>query len=235
MSSPFFYISHLADESGDLTLPEETSHHVVQVLRMLHGEKIWLTNGKGKKLLATITEPHRKKCRVAILERYSEPESPRKTAIAISLLKNTSRFEWFLEKAAEIGISEIIPLVCERTEKHSAKTDRFKSVLVSAMLQSQQVWITEMGPPVSFKDFCSSIKMEHRYIAHCQDAGKETWEKLRPEGNGSRLVLIGPEGDFTPKEIEWAIENGWKPLSLGETRLRTETAGLVAAVLMKNL
>jgi 16S rRNA (uracil1498-N3)-methyltransferase len=156
--------------------------------------------------------------------------------VAISLLKNASRFEWFLEKATEIGVSGIVPLLCERTEKEHARIDRLRSILVSAMLQSQQAWLPELSEPMGFSELVGRPASGGRYIAHCLEAPLSTdsladWRKTA-DGVPPQLILIGPEGDFSPKEVEAALKEGFLPVTLGENRLRTETAGVVAATLL---
>ncbi|MEI2748632.1 MAG: RsmE family RNA methyltransferase [Ferruginibacter sp.] len=163
------------------------------------------------------------------------PAPERKNTIAISLVKNASRFEWFLEKATENGIAAIIPLICSRTEKQHFRTDRMKNILISAMLQSQQVWLPEMHEPQSFLTYISTETASQKFIAHCEpDKEKIALSKIYKHGLPTS-ILIGPEGDFTAAEIKSALDAGFVPVALGETRLRTETAGLAAAVLLQQL
>ncbi|RYZ29126.1 MAG: 16S rRNA (uracil(1498)-N(3))-methyltransferase, partial [Chitinophagaceae bacterium] len=151
--------------------------------------------------------------------------------IAISITKNASRFEWFLEKATEIGINEIIPLLCERTEKEKFRYDRMKGILVSAMLQSQQTWLPNLHQPTSFDEVIKQASHQQKFIAHCLPEQKQQLSSVIH--HLSSIILIGPEGDFTPAEIEAALQNNFIPVALGETRLRTETAGMVAAALLR--
>lgn len=214
-------------------LDEDTSRHVVQVLRMKTGEQLNLTDGRGNLLTCVITEVHKKHCTVAVKEtQYIEPPK-RKISIAISLLKNANRFEWFLEKATEIGVNEIIPLVCERTEKEKFRYDRMEQISVSAMLQSQQTWLPAIHDPVQFEDLVfRQFDNDEKLIAHCLQNDKISLSNHQITKSSNQLILIGPEGDFTRKEIELALTNQFVPVSLGETRLRTETAGIVAATLL---
>jgi 16S rRNA (uracil1498-N3)-methyltransferase len=236
MDLPVFFVDSLPSVHQLLVLDENTSRHVVQVLRMQPGELLQLTDGKGTLATASITDDHKKKCTVTLSQSAFVPRPERRTAIAISLLKNASRFEWFLEKATELGIQEIIPLLCERTEKQHFRLERMQSVLVSAMLQSRQAWLPVLGDPVKFssnnflKD--DGFHPSQKFIAHCMENGEK--QSLRQLVNTSRsgLVLIGPEGDFTPAEVSFALESQCIPVSLGHTRLRTETAGVVAATLL---
>lgn len=232
MAFPLFYKEELDIHSPLTVLDETSSKHIIQVLRMKAGELIQLTDGKGNLSTAVIEDDNRKRCGVRITENMVVPVSERKVTIAISPVKNNSRFEWFLEKATEIGVSKIIPLICDRTEKTAMKHDRMKSILISAMLQSQQSWLPELTEPISFKEMIRDNEASAKYIAHCEDeATKKSLSTFQPF-NLSTILLIGPEGDFTKDEISLAINNGFIPVSLGNTRLRTETAGIVAASIL---
>jgi 16S rRNA (uracil1498-N3)-methyltransferase len=228
MSLPFFYLENIADDAASCTLSEETSKHVVQVLRMNIGERILLTDGKGKLVTAEITDDHRKRCQVKFVNTESVSKPSKSVQIAISPLKNASRFEWFLEKAAEVGVSAIIPLMCKRTEKQQLRTDRLKGILISAMIQSRQAWLCELCEPVTTPQLIVNHKAHQLLIAHCEEGQKESISEIKVEA--SVLMLIGPEGDFANEEIKSFLDAGFRPVSLGENRLRTETAGVVAAV-----
>lgn len=232
MPLPFFYINEYNPSQKEIVLDEDTSRHVAQVLRMKKEEKLNLTDGKGNLVTAEIIDERKKHCTVKILDSRFTSHILRRITIAISLLKNTSRFEWFLEKATEIGVSEVIPLICERTEKQKFRYDRMKGICVSAMLQSQQTWLPELHEPVRFGDLVMrQFDDYNKMIAHCIDEDKQS---LHPQisKSSNRLICIGPEGDFTKDEIELALQNDFRPVSLGDTRLRTETAGIVAATLL---
>lgn len=235
MSLPFFYKEDLVASSTEVVLDEATSKHIVQVLRMQNGEQLQLTNGKGVLFTAEITNDNRKKCAVRIITSNNEKRLKNKIAIAISPVKNNTRFEWFLEKATEIGVSEIIPLICTRTEKATFKFDRMNSILVSAMLQSQQCWLPVLHEPTKFNVLVESSEKQQKFIAHCIDDIKRDLADLDTRSLCSKIILIGPEGDFTPEEIQLSLKNNFSAVSLGQTRLRTETAGLVAATLLVNL
>jgi 16S rRNA (uracil1498-N3)-methyltransferase len=228
MSIPYFYIDQL--DINPITLDEDTSKHMISVLRMQNGDEILLTDGRGTKARSVIIDDNRKKCKVDILSNEIEHEPIRKVTIAISITKNTSRFEWFLEKATEIGVNEIIPLICERTEKQKFRFDRMKQVMISAMLQSQQCWLPVLHEPVEFKN---SIEMDYekKLIAHCLPEQKKPLNDPGMKA-GSSIILIGPEGDFTPLEIQKALQHNFIPVTLGNTRLRTETAGIAASVIL---
>jgi 16S rRNA (uracil1498-N3)-methyltransferase len=234
MAYPFFYISSYDGVQKQIVLDEETSRHIVQVLRMQQDEKLNLTDGKGSLLTCEITDPHKKHCSVIVKSTSKQEPATRKVTIAISLLKNTSRFEWFLEKATEIGVNEIIPLICERTEKQKFRYDRMKGICISAMLQSQQTWLPVLHEPVRFVDlmFRRSAN-EQKFIAHCDEGNKQTLNHQLIHTSTNQLIIIGPEGDFKKDEIILALENNYVPVSLGETRLRTETAGVVAVALLQ--
>ena len=232
MALPFFYKEDLTASDTTLVLDEATSKHMVQVLRMQVGEQLQLTNGKGDLFTVEIIDDNRKKCKVKAIQKSKISNPKSKITIAISLIKNSTRFEWFLEKATEIGVAEIIPLVCERTEKTSFKAERLKSILVSAMLQSQQCWLPVLHEPTKFNKLVQSSAQQQKFIAHCIDGAKRNLTDLNNESLSSKIILIGPEGDFTPNEIEIALQNNFSAVALGETRLRTETAGIVAATLL---
>lgn len=234
MQLPFFYKELIEPEDGMVVLDEDNSRHAVSVLRMQAGEALHLTDGRGQLLTATIADPHKKKCRLSITGTAHVPALHQKTGIGISLVKNPVRFEWFLEKAAEIGISEIFPLLCTRTEKQHFRQDRMKNVLVSALLQSRQSWLPVLHEPVKFDAVIQQQRFQQKFIAHCLEDDKALLIGGLVNTASSQLVLIGPEGDFTPAEISLALQQDFVAVSLGQTRLRTETAGMVAAVLLKN-
>jgi 16S rRNA (uracil1498-N3)-methyltransferase len=204
---------------------------MISVLRMQKGEELLLTNGKGQKARGQIIDDNRKRCVVEISSIESEEQSQPNVSIAISITKNSSRFEWFLEKATEIGVNSIIPLLCERTAKEKFRYDRMKGILISAMLQSQQAWLPDLKQPTAFADVVKAASEQQKFIAHCLPEQKQQLSSVLTQP--SSIILIGPEGDFTPKEIEVALQTGFTPVALGNTRLRTETAGMVAAALLK--
>ena len=231
MSVPFFYVENLGEKI--ITLDEDTSKHMIGVLRMQGGEEVLLTDGRGQKAKAYITDENRKRCTVQIAEKSLDEEQTPRICIAISITKNASRFEWFLEKATEIGVNEIIPLLCERTEKEKFRYDRMKGILISAMLQSQQAWLPQLHQPTAFDELVKKATTEQRFIAHCLPEQKQNLLSLIP--HRSSIILIGPEGDFTENEIGVALKLNFIPVALGQTRLRTETAGVVAATLLRML
>jgi 16S rRNA (uracil1498-N3)-methyltransferase len=235
MQLPFFYIESFDTAAKTIVLDEDTSKHIVQVLRMKTGEQLNLTDGKGSLLLCRIVTEHKRHCEVEVRSSVINPLSSKKITIAISLLKNSNRFEWFLEKATEIGVSGIIPMICERTEKEKFRYERMQGICISAMLQSQQCWLPVLHEPVQFENVemwkCGNGT---NFIAHCMEGNKGLLSHSHISTSSHSLICIGPEGDFTPKEIELALLHDFIPVSLGETRLRSETAGVVAAALLLN-
>ena len=219
-----FFTENTNDE---FILPSEESKHITKVLRKKEGDKINFTDGKGNLIIAEITTSDIRKTRVKVIEKIEkEKQHNYYLHIAISPTKNIDRFEWFLEKSCEIGIDEITPIICERSERKIVKTERCNKILLSAMKQSLKYHLPKLNEGTSFKDFIKQDFEGSKYIAHC-DKGEKT--ELRKEKKGNRiLILIGPEGDFYLTEIEKSIQHNFNPISLGNSRLRTETAAIVA-------
>lgn len=234
MSLPFFYTAHIEQGQTEQVLNEDNSRHAISVLRMQEGEQLHLTDGKGYLLTAAITEANKKKCRVRITGTHYHAPQQRRIGIGISLLKNPVRLEWFLEKTTEIGVTDVFPLLCHRTEKQHFRQERMQNVLVSALLQSRQTWLPVLHAPTKFDELVKAAFPGQKFIAHCLESDKNFLGKTTIDADRSQLVLIGPEGDFTNAEIETALRENYIPVTLGETRLRTETAGVVAAVLLKH-
>ncbi|MFN9115420.1 MAG: RsmE family RNA methyltransferase [Bacteroidota bacterium] len=235
MSLPFFFIDNEYAETNILTLSEEASRHIVQVLRMKEGEFLQLTNGKGLLLKSVLKKAHKKHAVVSVLEQEQQAPPKQEVIMAVSLLKNTARLEWFLEKAAELGVSKIIPLRCERTEKMQFRTDRAKQILISAMLQSRQCFLTQISEPQNYAAYIQSLKgadFDSKWIAHCMPEEKPLLKNAIQPAYKKTVLLIGPEGDFSENEIILAKENGFTSVSLGNTRLRTETADLTGSVIL---
>lgn len=234
MSNPVFFLEHSAQKGDRISLSEETSRHIAGSLRMKEGEGLSLTDGKGGLYTAKITAIHKKKCEVEIEEEQFQERPKGGTTIAISLLKNASRFEWFLEKSTELGVSSIIPLLCSRTERQHFRIDRMKNILVSAMIQSLRNWLPDFHEPVSLQDFwkLANSHSNQKMIAHCEPGEKVLLSEISINRDQSAIILIGPEGDFTPAEIADALQHNYLPVTLGSTRLRTETAGVAAATIL---
>jgi 16S rRNA (uracil1498-N3)-methyltransferase len=233
MASPYFYFAHLAAMPEEFVLNENSSRHIVQVLRMQSGEDLRLTDGRGLSVLAKIREANKKKCIVQIIEKRKQEQPRHSVLIALSLLKNASRFEWFLEKSTELGVSEIIPLKAARTEKQQFRMDRMKSILESALIQSQQVWMPILHEPQNFNPWVEKVQADQKFIAHCEDGKKSKLSEMIETNSSSKLILIGPEGDFTDEEIKYAISHQFVAVELGENRLRSETAAVAAAAVFK--
>jgi 16S rRNA (uracil1498-N3)-methyltransferase len=231
MQLPIFYSETLTQE-GFISLNEETSKHVSQVLRMKASDLLQLTDGKGTLVTATVTEPHKRATLVTVIKSERVQQSANTIALAVSPLKNAGRFEWLLEKATELGVNTIIPILCERTEKQHLKHERLHNILVSAMLQSRQLWLPELHAAIPFSKVLEMQPFQQKYIAHCADSQKEDLSRILANHTGNVITLIGPEGDFSSKEIDAATDARFIAVSLGNTRLRTETAGMVASVLM---
>jgi 16S rRNA (uracil1498-N3)-methyltransferase len=233
---PFFYINEYDASQKQIVLDEDTSKHIAQVLRMNKGEMLNLTDGRGNLLKGEVIDDHKKHSRVGVTESRFTPHASRNITIAISLLKNSNRFEWFLEKATEIGVHAIIPLICKRTEKQKLREDRMQNILISAMLQSQQCWLPVLHKPIDYELIFRQEEIIHasqKFIAHCIEEEKRNLADLVNETLSSQIILIGPEGDFTNQEVQLAIQNHFDAVSLGDTRLRAETAGVVAATILK--
>lgn len=209
-------------------LSEEESKHCTRVLRLQEGNNLFLTDGKGSFCEAVIKNANPKACVIEIIKRNQEYGKRKfSLSIAIAPTKNIERFEWFLEKATEIGIDEIIPLLCRYSERKEIKPERLEKVIVSAMKQSQKAYKPELSPIQNFKQFIIKPFPGSKFIAHCIDEDKKLLKNLIDPGTNV-LVLIGPEGDFSAEEVDMALAEGFIPISLGESRLRTETAGVVA-------
>ena len=226
---PYFYYAALKEAAGIILLDEVTRHHVVTVLRMQVGEHIALMNGAGVSAEAVIEVADKKVLRVSIAAKNTYPQPAQKTMLAISLLKNTSRFEWMLEKVTEIGLTDVVPIISERTEKIHFREDRMRQIIISAGIQSKQMWMPVLHAPKKVEELIKDSPCQGKFIAHCLDGNKTILHKQEQD----TLLLIGPEGDFTPSEIDLALQHDFIPVSLGESRLRTETAGVVGAVLLK--
>jgi 16S rRNA (uracil1498-N3)-methyltransferase len=221
-----FYVSDISDT--EIILDETESKHAVRVLRLQNGNQVEIIDGAGGFYKAQITDANPKKCRLIIVE--SQKEFGKKDFhlhIAIAPTKNIDRFEWFLEKATEIGIDEITPLLTTHSERKVVNPERLEKILVSAMKQSLKAYLPVLNNLTTFKELVINNKTENKYIAYCDEIQKTHLKDLVAKENNT-LILIGPEGDFSPEEVKLAIENGFKVVSLGESRLRTETAGIVA-------
>jgi len=222
----FFYTPETSGTTCTLT-PEE-SWHCVKVLRMNPGDTIFITDGKGNLLEGKIIAANPKACKIEFIAiREHTKKRSGYLHIAMAPTKNSDRFEWFLEKATEIGIDEVTPVFCEHSERLVLNRARHEKVLISAMKQSLKTHLPQLNEPARFNDFIVRPSSGQKFICYCE-TGKEA-ELLQGYRSGSdALILIGPEGDFSGREVNEAISAGFIPVSLGESRLRTETAGVVA-------
>lgn len=209
-------------------LPAEEALHCLKVLRLTEGDEILLTDGNGSFYKAAISCAHLKHCEVSILESWKQPSLWNfELQIAVAPTKNMDRMEWFTEKATEIGINAITCLNCRFSERRDIKPARLEKIMVSAMKQSQKATLPGLEGMTDFKTFINKPFDGRKFIAHCED-GRKTLLKQTYHPGENALILIGPEGDFSPEEIEMALKQGFEPISLGESRLRTETAALAA-------
>ena len=221
-----FYTSEINHSSESYHFDKEESKHIVKVLRKLEGSILHITNGKGFLFICEVILASEKKCVVKINEsQFTEPRNFR-VHMVVAPTKMNDRYEWFLEKAAEIGVDEITPIICDHSERKIIKTDRFDKILISAMKQSNQMYLPVLNEPIKLTDFLSKEISGQKFIAHCEETEKvELKDRIDTQQNYT--LLIGPEGDFSTNEINKALKNGYLPVALGNTRLRTETAALV--------
>lgn len=224
-----FYDPTISSDQKVHTLSEEESKHACRVLRLKEGNEIALLNGNGFEFLARIIDANPKKCHVQIESFTEQKKTPYSIHIAIAPTKNNDRLEWFLEKATEIGITEITLLLCSNNERKQTKEERFEKILISAMKQSKRLFLPKLNSLTSFKEFIA--KNPKGLIAHCYEG--EKYGIAESFSMNDCPILIGPEGDFSKQEVEIALQSGYKTITLGENRLRTETAGLYAVMQAK--
>ncbi|MCF8368861.1 MAG: 16S rRNA (uracil(1498)-N(3))-methyltransferase [Bacteroidales bacterium] len=223
-----FYTPDINNEK--CTLSEEESRHCIKVLRLNTGDLIHVTDGIGSLYQAQVTNPNPKKCELKVVSRVRQDKQRNHYLhMAVALTKNINRFEWFLEKASEIGIEEISPMICEHSERRTVKTARCSKVIISAVKQSLKTFVPKLNEPVSFEQLISKPFEGEKYIAYCSDQFRDLLVDVYQKPNNA-LILIGPEGDFSEKEIHLAIAHSFHPVSLGKSRLRTETAALSACL-----
>ena len=222
-----FYNPNISESDQTFTFPKDESRHIVKVLRKTIGDTLYITNGKGFLFTAEITIADQKNCVVAIVNSEYKNPNNYQLHLAVAPTKMNDRYEWFLEKATEIGITSITPIICDHSERKQVKLDRFEKILQSATKQSLNVYLPTLNQPILFKDYITQEFSGNLFIAHCEDTDKKSLKnEIKP--NTKITILIGPEGDFSVNEIEMAIKNKFIPVTLGHTRLRTETAAIVA-------
>ena len=230
-----FYNPNFNETQTSFVFDKEESKHIIKALRKKEDDILHVTNGLGVLFTAKITIASDTKCTVKIVS-FEKQEAPKfKLHLAVAPTKMNERYEWFLEKATEIGIQEITPIICEHSERKVIKLDRFQKILESAMKQSLHYYLPKLNEPIAYKDFIKNVNPGQLFIAHCEETNKKSL-KNELQANEDVTILIGPEGDFSVKEIQLATDNNFIPVSLGATRLRTETAAIVAchSVVFKN-
>lgn len=222
-----FYNSTLKPHDTNFCFDKNESRHIVKVLRKNIGDKLLITNGLGCFFEADIKFNNPNKCEVKITKAISVSAKEYNIHLAVAPTKTNDRYEWFLEKATEIGVDTITPIICNRSERKVIKIERYEKILQSAAKQSLRAFFPTLNPAIRFSEFVKNITNETRFIAHCLGDKKVHLKDIIPNKKDI-LILIGPEGDFTPDEIKIAQESGFKAVSLGNARLRTETAAIVA-------
>ncbi|OGX86453.1 16S rRNA (uracil(1498)-N(3))-methyltransferase [Hymenobacter lapidarius] len=221
-----FYAPELSGTA--YTLPEDESKHAVRVLRLGAGDAVELLDGRGSRYAAAVADANPKRCQLRITHQETVAPRPYFTHIAVAPTKNLDRMEWFVEKAVEVGVERITFLRCARSERRELKLERLEKIAISAMKQSGQAWLPQLDELTDYADFLKHVTPDTAYIAHLADDERTALSNVAATGAGC-CVLIGPEGDFTPAEIVQARERGIRPVTLGASRLRTETAALAAA------
>ena len=222
-----FYNININETTENFSFDKEESKHIIKVLRKKDTDILYVTNGLGLLFKTEITLASDSKCTVKIISSEKSEPSKYHLHLAVAPTKMNDRFEWFLEKATEIGIHEITPIICDRSERKVVNTERFDKILLTAMKQSNVLFLPKLNDAISFKEFVKLKNEGLQLVAHCEETDKKTLKSVLVP-NENVTILIGPEGDFTEKEIEAALENNYIPVSLGNTRLRTETAAIVA-------
>ena len=222
-----FYSPTITEATEIFSFDKEESKHIIKVLRKKDTDILHVTNGLGFLFTTEITLASDSKCTVKIISFEKAPPSTFRLHLAVAPTKMNDRFEWFLEKATEIGIHEITPIICDHSERKVINIERFDKILLAAMKQSNEVYLPKLNNAVTFREFINLKQEGLKMIAHCEETDKRTLKSvLKP--NQELTMLIGPEGDFSEKEIALALNNDFIPVSLGNTRLRTETAAIVA-------
>jgi 16S rRNA (uracil1498-N3)-methyltransferase len=230
-----FYYKDINEKSTSFVFNKEESKHIIKVLRKKESDILMVTNGLGILFETKISIASDSKCTVEIVGLQQKKGVDFYLHMVVAPTKMNDRLEWFLEKATEIGFHEFTPIICEHSERKAIKTDRLEKILLSAMKQSNQCFLPKINKPISFKNFLQMEQNGQKFIAHCEESEKLSFASQIIKGE-KYTVLIGPEGDFSSHEINLAIKNKFIPVSLGNNRLRTETAALVACqtVVIKN-
>lgn len=222
-----FYNSNITETDSIINFDKDESRHITKVLRKTVGDQLQITNGKGWCFVSELTSVNPKNCSAEIIDKSFHEKRSYALHMAVAPTKMNDRFEWFLEKATEIGVDSITPILCDHSERKVIKAERFEKIILSAMKQSLQFHLPELKPLTTFKDFINEKHSGQKFIAHCEETERKSLKgEIQP--NETITILIGPEGDFSTSEINSAISADLKPVILGETRLRTETAAIVA-------
>ncbi len=223
-----FYNPTIDEQTESFSFDKEESKHIIKVLRKKDGDILFVTNGLGYLFECEITLASDNKCIVKI-NSFEKKEAPKfHLHLAVAPTKMNDRYEWFLEKATEIGIQEITPIICDRSERKVINKERFDKIVLSALKQCNETYLPKLNEAVTLKEFINKQQNKGlQLIAHCEETDKKTLKSVL-KTNEDVTLLIGPEGDFSVKEIALALENNYIPVSLGNTRLRTETAAVVA-------
>ena len=222
-----FYNININETTENFSFDKEESKHIIKVLRKKDTDILYVTNGLGLLFKTEITLASDSKCTVKIISFEKSAPSKYHLHLAVAPTKMNDRFEWFLEKATEIGIHEITPIICDRSERKIINNERFDKIILTAMKQCNQLYLPKLNSAITFKEFVKLKNEGLQLVAHCEETDKKTLKSVLVP-NENITMLIGPEGDFSEKEIEAALENNYIPVSLGNTRLRTETAAIVA-------
>lgn len=228
MDIPYFFEAFRTEVVHKMN--DANHHHMIHVLRMKNEDSFWLTNGLGVRYLCRITAIHKKECLFETIEKIEDPKPERRLHLAIAFTKNPARMEWLLEKATEIGIECITPIITERSEKHFFKRERYEKIMQSAMLQSKQSYLPILAEATPLTELLPILTEDQRFIAHCMEVNDKTALPSLLKKGQSACICIGPEGDFTSSEVEQTQQFGFIPVGLGPNRLRTETAGLWVCV-----
>lgn len=222
-----FYNPEISETTKEFTLPAEESKHLIKVLRKKEGDEFHITNGKGWLFVASLVTTDPKDATAKVISATNKHSKMHSLHMVVAPTKSNDRFEWFLEKATEIGVNEITPIICNRSERKILKLDRLQKVLQVAMKQSLRTHLPVLHPPITFKEYMKKKHSGILFIAHCHEEEKvELKRRIAPDK--PITILIGPEGDFTEAEVDQAYEQGFLAVSLGESRLRTETAAIYA-------
>lgn len=222
-----FFNQNITTETKQITFEKEESRHIVRVLRKKEGDILHITNGKGFLFSVEISIANDKRCLATIIKQEEKLNNrDYYLHVVIAPTKNNDRLEWFLEKATEIGIDEITPIICDNSERKVVKIERLSKIVQSAMKQSLQFKLPKLNNPVKFSEFIKQDFVGETFIAHCEEGLEKKLLKNIATPNFKYTILIGPEGDFSTKEIEKSLASKFIPISLGENRLRTETAGI---------